>query len=71
MEHCPVCEAEVDDLWRQEGSHEIPLCECCNEPRMETRTALHERWRHALAVGNSVEDARCQGMLRDFYGLDG
>ena len=50
---CPICRAPAESLWREnEAAHEMPVCEVCNEVRMDLHEAIRERHRTAESLVN-------------------
>jgi len=62
---CPICGAPVDEVWRQEGSRELPVCRSCHTARAELRETLAERIDSAIDLR---ERRIARKMAYDFFG---
>lgn len=62
--NCPVCGAEAVNLYRMEGTTELPVCEMCSDARM----AAFENLQGQLNVTmDALESRRLRKLGRVFF----
>jgi hypothetical protein len=66
--HCPVCDAEVTEFWRREGTKELAVCKACSDLCIELGDALARRLTEARETADLPAWRLVRRMAHDFFG---